>query len=1390
MAAGGEKPVLRGRRGGKLRRRRDHLRRAKAARTVAVGAVVGLVAMFTPAISAGAAGVTAPVPSSPAKVPIGHAIPAPAQARDLGPEDTTTPLHLDVSLAPRDPAALQSFLSGLYDPSSPMYHHFLAKGQFGPTFGASAATIQSVESQLEAVGLRPGPVNPDDTIIPVTTTVGQAEKALGVTLHSYRLASGRVAFANTNPPLLPSTISSSVVAIVGLSTLYQPRPQDLAPTSSPARRGVSAPAGLTAQVSPRNAGPVGCTSAQTSGGYTGNQLATAYGFSAGAYSHGLLGSGETIALYELEPYATSDVSTFESCYDVTTTVNEINVDGGAGTGPGSGESILDIENVIDLAPQATVDVYEATNGGSGPTDEYAQIANDDTAEVISTSWGICEAEEGQASAQAEETIFEQMAAQGQSLLAAAGDAGSEDCYSGTATSTALAVDDPGSDPYVTAVGGTTLNLNADNTIQSETVWNNGGFPGYVSGGAGGGGVSTFWSMPSWQTGPGVVETGLSQTGAYCGAATGTYCREVPDVAAVANPDDGYSIFYNGGWMAEGGTSGAAPLWAALAALADESCGATKPAQAAGLLNSALSENPSDMNDITVGDNDYTGTNNGDYPAGAGYDMASGLGSPTAALFAPGVLCVNRNLAVSDAAVAASNRQQSVSSGWTYTFTTGSTGSLSAGTGTVTLSAPAGTGFPTAAGSFSVNGTAVTAAVTTEGTANAPSVTITVPVAVPAGGAVTVAISGVTNPAANVYSAGDFTVATSSDTTPQSVSAGLDFGSGASDLAVTSTSVAASGSSTWSYDFSTSPTGALSSGDTVTLVAPSGATFPTSAGDYAVNGTTVAAVTVASPASSVTLTVPVGVGSSSPVDVAVSDMTNPTTSAYPASDFSASTTADAPVAANAGLTFAPGVTSVAYSSAPSQAGQSAQWLVNFQTSASGSLASGDTITLSAPIGTVWPSRPGDYLLGRVAPSTVSVATPANSVTITVPAGFTSVGPSTAVSVTVSDVTNPPAGNDPAADFTAATSVDTSPGQASTGISFGSGVTAVSLSASSSIPGAASVVWTYRLHTSATGALVPGDSLTLEAPASAGFPASSSDYTVDGAKAGAVTVSTGASNTGTTNTATVTLPSPVGASTQVKVVVSDVTNPAQGSYPAADFVVSTTADAPAEPAEPVSFPSALSSVTVASTSNTAGATSTWTYTYTSGALGGLAPGQPITLAAPAGTILPSASSDYSVDGASVHTATVSVGDSSVEVDSPVAIPGGSTVSVAVSGVINPPAGTYPASDFSVSTATDTGAQNPATGLTFAKPAPFGYRLVGADGGVFSFGDAGFYGSVPGLGIHIGDVVAAVPTPSGGGYWLFGADGGVFSFGDAPFYGSVPGLGIHIHDVVAAIGAVPAR
>jgi hypothetical protein len=80
--------------------------------------------------------------------------------------------------------------------------------------------------------------------------------------------------------------------------------------------------------------------------------------------------------------------------------------------------------------------------------------------------------------------------------------------------------------------------------------------------------------------------------------------------------------------------------------------------------------------------------------------------------------------------------------------------------------------------------------------------------------------------------------------------------------------------------------------------------------------------------------------------------------------------------------------------------------------------------------------------------------------------------------------------------------------------------------------------------------------------------------------------------------------------------------------------------------------------------------------------------------------------------------------------------------------------------------------------------GYWMIGTDGGVFAFGDAGFVGSIPGLGIHINNIVGAVPTADGKGYWMVGSDGGVFAFGDAGFVGSIPGLGIHVNNIVAVV------
>jgi hypothetical protein len=330
------------------------------------------------------------------------------------------------------------------------------------------------------------------------------------------------------------------------------------------------------------------------------------------YGQGRFGAGVSVALYELEPYSSSDISTFDSCYGISPTIHNYYVDGASGNGAGSGEAALDIEQVASLAPKATIDVYQGINGTDAQIlDVYAQIANADTAQVVSTSWGLCEADSSPALLSAEGTVFAQMAAQGQSVFAASGDAGSEGCYypSQGLLNTSLAAVDPGSQPDVTSVGGTTLGGGS-----GETTWNNclglgSGCAAMGGVGASGGGVSTTWSRPAWQTGLGVVGS----------------MRETPDVSASADPQHGSLVFWNGYWLSIGGTSAAAPLWGALSALSDQGC-----ASPIGQVDPKLyAIGESGFSDISSGNNDFTASHGGTYPAGVGYDLATGLGSPNA-----------------------------------------------------------------------------------------------------------------------------------------------------------------------------------------------------------------------------------------------------------------------------------------------------------------------------------------------------------------------------------------------------------------------------------------------------------------------------------------------------------------------------------------------------------------------------------------------------------------------------------------------------------------------------------------------------------------------------------------------------------------------------------------
>lgn len=576
------------------------------------------------AASAGSPVTVAPVPAPP------------AGATKLGSLPAATSMTLDVVLKPRDAAGLEATATAVSTPGSASRGEYLTPAQIKSRFAPTTAQVQAVVARLKSTGLRVSSVTADNLTVRVTGSAATIASAFHTSFARYRLTGGRVAYANTAPARLPAAIGSKVETLLGMSEISRFEPLDLSRRAEPT---VSEKPSTTAS-SRASQAPVPCAAAvgeRSLGALTADQLAAAYGMT-GAYAADDYGSGVTVGLFELEPDEPSDIAAYEACYGISTPVSYVPVDGGSGdTQPyGSGEAALDIEDIAGLAPDANIEVYQGPNDNVGPFDLFQYIVDHPTAKIISTSWGECEYFLGSTraaatkAADAEETLFEIAAAEGQTWIAAAGDSGSTDCDPAAGlVANELAVDDPGSQPFVTSVGGTSLHTTAT-TGYSQTVWND----SVTQQGAGGGGISGLWRMPAYQSGAaaslGVVDKYSSAK--PCLATTGD-CREVPDVTADADPLTGFPIYYLGAWQVIGGTSGSAPLWAAVAALVDASPVCAD--RSVGFLNPVLydvagtSKYASDFTDITTGNNDYTpsGLTSGLYKATPGYDMASGLGAP-------------------------------------------------------------------------------------------------------------------------------------------------------------------------------------------------------------------------------------------------------------------------------------------------------------------------------------------------------------------------------------------------------------------------------------------------------------------------------------------------------------------------------------------------------------------------------------------------------------------------------------------------------------------------------------------------------------------------------------------------------------------------------------------
>jgi hypothetical protein len=571
-----------------------------------------------------------------------------------------------VALRLRNPAAVTAFIDAVSSPRSPAYHHYLARGEFARRFGPGQAAVAAVERQLRGAGLTVRGVSANRLLVSFTGTAAAAEAAFHTGLRRVALAGGGTGQATTSAVSLPASIAPDVTAVIGLDRLV--REQSGAAPARRARRVPAAPALPAAPVMPAAAGggPAACAAAralQPSGALTLQQVAAAYGLDP-LYQAGDLAAAQTIDIIQYEPFRVSDIAAFDVCYfgaDHAGQVTVTSVDGGPGTGPGSAEAALDIEDVSAMAPGAKIHVFQAPNinGMFSSLDTENAIAIAKDAGQVSTSWGLCEAalQQGAPGAQqVENEIFEQMAAQGQTVFAAAGDDGSDSCayHGATAVAPDLSVLDPASQPYVTSVGGTTVTSASQPPL--ETVWNNGN-----SGGAGGGGISATWAMPSWQDSAAVPQAAAGRPCSDDPSGTadnfhvplipttlpaGTACRQTPDVSAVADPQSGPTIFYNGSWAQYGGTSSATPMWAAMLAEINASSGCAMPhgvGFADPLLYQVASASAAGyaaaFNDVTSGNNDNLGVGGAvDYPAATGYDLATGLGTPrvTNADGAPGL----------------------------------------------------------------------------------------------------------------------------------------------------------------------------------------------------------------------------------------------------------------------------------------------------------------------------------------------------------------------------------------------------------------------------------------------------------------------------------------------------------------------------------------------------------------------------------------------------------------------------------------------------------------------------------------------------------------------------------------------------------------------------------
>lgn len=521
------------------------------------------------------------------------ALPVPAVRNPLPTEAVLKPLprdavlQLDVGLQLQERVALEALLAAQQQRGAPEFRGWLDPAAFGERFGTPRAAFERVVAPFRAAGLEVEAAR-SRLFFTATGRASAIEKLLGVRLFEVQHGAERwVTFTGT--PRLDSPEAGRLIHVGGLDTRVLARPRLRTPNGD-------------------TLGP--------------QDLRRFYGLER-LHQLGFYGQGQHVGVLGPEPVAGGmpDPDSVRSYHrDVAGSAARYLVDllpnprgdrhpDAAGA---KGELEADCQLSAVAAPgEADVTLLLApasamfTTGINGFIERHPEIS------AVSISWGICEPNAPRSMARLADQLVMQAAAQGMAIFAASGDDGADDCRDGHE----VAVDFPSVLPWMTSVGGTQIARSLDPQGNAagwlgEVVWNLSRF----GGGAGGGGEARTFPKPPWQVGRGV----------------GGPNRELPDVSMLASPYPGLAVVSRPGRIGSfGGTSGASPLMAGMAALLSDVLGGCR----VGPWNPLLWElgaaqsagGPVAFHDVVSGDLTYNGIPG---PAAApGYDMASGWGSP-------------------------------------------------------------------------------------------------------------------------------------------------------------------------------------------------------------------------------------------------------------------------------------------------------------------------------------------------------------------------------------------------------------------------------------------------------------------------------------------------------------------------------------------------------------------------------------------------------------------------------------------------------------------------------------------------------------------------------------------------------------------------------------------